>query len=399
MLNYVNRVIVGESAGADNGVTTLAGLGRGDILVLDSEMTPIVAAPSDNAGPRKSFYVAVGTGFTASPFILSSPIFGDQVTSANSLATRAAADQVSYVGYAATGTDTLATPAIGDVAEVVVAFKDRQRLIANRQTRLVLNAAATTVDPFDWAEDLAAQSAFSAPYADPYGVKVEVVSNGTPTYLILTEDVTVTNGSTAISFAADPSWSAGDLVVIRGITYSIVSADATDGVLSRAYTGVSETIDVSVDTTATGTLATVTLYGLKISGLASPFNNPEIDIYEKPVFELGISDSLATVATYTTAMDLGQGIYEQVKKMEFDAQSYLGNSNLRQWPIPSFDFHAVSGVAYNVYQFTSYDEHEGDLQNMMKSPVGLTIAFSSTASSQEDDISAILDPLIPGFSI
>lgn len=391
MLNYVNRVHVGLASGADNGVTTLAGLGRGDILVLDSEMTPIVAAPSDNAGPRKSFYVALGTGFPASPFILSAPIFGDQVTSANSKATRAAADQVTTV--------TVPVPAIGDVAEVVIAFKDRLRLIANRQSRLVLTAEAASIDVYDLASALAGQAQYSAPYSDPYGIRVDVTATGTTT--VSDNTVTVTQGSKVITYDTAATHDTGtpiivgDVIAFDDIDYKVVKVDTLVLTLDRAFQAASEAAFTAADIDIK---KTITAASLTITGTDSPYNNPEIDVYEKPVFEVGSSQVGAVVADVTAA-DLGQGIARQVKKMEFDAQSYLGNSNLIQWPIPTFDYHAVEGTAYNVYQITSYDEHEGDLQNMMKSPVGLTIAFSNTSAAQENDISAILDPLIPGFSI
>lgn len=392
MLNYVNRVHVGLASGADNGVTTLAGLGRGDILVLDSEMTPIVAAPSDNAGPRKSFYVALGTGFPASPFILSAPIFGDQVTSANSKATRAAADQVTTV--------TVPVPAIGDVAEVVIAFKDRLRLIANRQSRLVLTAEAASIDVYDLASALAGQAQYSAPYSDPYGIRVDVTATGT-TYGATDNNATVTQGSKIVTFATAAAHSAGtdiivgDILAFDDIDYKVVDVNALVLTLDRAFQAASEAAFPLADIDVKHT---ITAASLTVTGTDSPYNNPEIDVYEKPVFEVGSSQVGAVVADVTDA-DLGQGIDKQVKKMESDAQGYLGNSNRIQWPIPTFDYHTVDGTAYNVYQFTSYDEHEGDLQNMMKSPVGLTIAFSNTSAAQENDISAILDPLIPGFSI
>lgn len=394
MLNFVNRVQVGLSSGADNGVTTLTGLGRGDLLVLDSEMTPIVAAPADNAGPRKSFYVAVGTGETKAPFIMSAPIFGDNVVSANYKATRVAADQVSAV--------SIITPAVGDVANIVIVFKDRQRLIANRQTRLVLTAEAATIIGYDLASDLAKQATFSSPYSDPYGVKVEVTTAGTDSVTEIGQTIAVTKGSDRITFSVAAEhgtnvlFAVGDYIDISGVTYAVAEVISTTVLkLDRLYTGDS---DAALANTEVNERSTLTAVNIQVTGVASPYNNPEIDVYEKPVFEIG-SDQVGAVVTNSVAMDLGQGIYEQVKAMEFAVQGYLGNSNLRQWPIPTFDYHAVSGTAYNVLHIMSKDKHEGDLQNMMESPVGLSLIFSNTSAAQENDITAILDPLIPGFSI
>ena len=379
MLNYVNRVIVGDSDGLVNTGDALSNITRGDILILDENMTVLTGTPA-----KQSFYVAVGTGFAESPFILSSKINPDKVTSSADKGYVAGADQVSTIG--------IATPAIGDSVNVVIAFKDRLRLIANKQTRMVLSAIAETTDPYDLASDLAKQAKFSSPYSDPYGVQVDVLATGTPTYLTLTEDVTVTKGSTSISYAADPGFSAGDIISIRGIAYKLVSSDASEGVLDRAYTGASETIDVSAEATAVGSLASITAVDLQVSGLTPPFQNPEIDLYEKVQFTLG-SDQDGQVETVVTAATLGNGTYEQVKRMEYDVQGYLGNTNLRQWPIPSFDYHAVAGTGYDVIQIQAFDEHEGDLQGQMKSPVGVTIAFA-TGSAQRDAVDTILESVL-----
>lgn len=387
MLNYVNRVIVGKSNGAANTGSTLATLTRGDILVLDEGMNVL-----SNGAAKQPFYVAVGTGYAESPFILSAKI-DPNFARTTIKDTRAAADQVSYVGFNGTS-GTIATPAAGDVAEVVIAFKDRLRLIANRQTRLVLNAIAEGTDVYQVANDLAKQAKMSSPFSDPYGVKVEVVSDGTD--LASDNNITVVKGSTKITFATAAEYNTGtpfavgDYIAIDDVLYKITAIDSLVVTLDRAFTGDSGTVlAANVDH-----VATPANFGLKISGVSAPYNNPEIDVYEKVVFEVGCNDIVGdatTIISTPVKADLGQGVYEQVKKMEFDAQGYLGNTNLRLWPIPSFDFHAVSGIAYDVMHIVSQDEHEGDLQNQMKSPVGVTLAFGAGANTQRDAVFAILE--------
>ena len=393
MLNYVNRVQVGLASGADNGVTTLAGLGRGDMLVLDSEMTPIVAAPADNAGPRKSFYVALGTGNAAAPFILSAPIFGDNVVSALNQAARAADDQVTTVG-------PIAAAAADVDYQLIIAFKDRQRLIANRQTRIVCDYTAIASDTeYEVASALAGQAQFSAPYSDPYGIRIDV-TGVTGTITVADNLATVTTDSKVVTFAVAAEHNTGTLIAVgdvlafENISYKVTKVAGLVLTLDRAYQGTSGTvaaIDIDV-------IKSVTAAELTITGVESPYQNADIDVYEKPVFEVGGSASIGVVTDVAVA-DLGEGQYRQIKKMEFDVQGYLGNANLVQWPIDSFDYHSVEGVSYNTVQIISKDKHVGDLQGAMESPVGLTLAFSTTSAAQETDITAIIDPLIPGFSI
>lgn len=397
MQNYVNRVQVGLSTGLDSNKDTLASLGRGDMLVLDSNLLPITAAAADNNGPRKSFYVAVGTGDANSPFILSAPIFGDNVRSYLGKSTRAAAEQVSYVGYNGTSGDI---GAIVDEEEykVVVNFDERLRLIANKQARKVLSVIADGTDKLDLLEDLIAVGGYSAPYADPYGLKVEAVSNGSKA--ATDNDITVVKGTNTILFATAATHSVGtdyavdDIIGIDDITYKIIAVNALIITLSRNFSGASGTVvKANVDR-----LTSITGFGLKFSALAAPLNNAAIDKYEKVSFDLGVGETFSgAVASYVIVSDLGQGIFEQVRQMEADVQHNLGFSDLRgQFPAGTqYDFHAVSGIAYDVIQLIGSDKHEGDLQGQMESPVGLSIAFSTSSNAQRDNITPIIDSLIP----
>jgi len=387
MLNYVNRVIVGKSTGGANTGATLATITRGDILILSEDMAVLA-----NGAAKQPTYVAVGTGVTDNPFILSSLIHPIDSMKVNQKTTRAAANQVTYVGWNGTVGDI---GAVVDEAvyEVILAFKDRQRLIANRQTRMVLNAAADGTDKYDLCAQLEKQSRFDSPYSDPYGVQVDILAVGTTT--VSDNTVRVTKNSRSITYATAATHNVGtaiivgDVIAFDNIDYKVTAVDALELTLDRPFKAASEAAFTAADIDIK---KSITAAGLKITGLASPFNNPDVDIYEKVVFEVGVSASFASAPVdYSVAADLGQGIYEQVKKMEFDVQGYLGNTNLRDWPIHSFDYHAVSGTAYDVVNINSFDQHEGDLQSQMNSPVGLTLAFSATAATQRNAVLTILE--------
>jgi hypothetical protein len=387
MLNYVNRVIVGKSTGGANTGATLDAITRGDILVLSENM----AVLSDGAA-KQPIYVAVGTGIAANPFIMSSLIHPIDSMKVSNKTTRAAAEQVTFVGWNGTAGD-IGTVVDGSVYEGILAFKDRLRLIANRQTRLVLNAAAEGTDKYDLCAQLENQSRFSSPHSDPFGVRVDILAVGTTT--VSDNTVRVSQNSRSITYdtaATHDTGTAiivGDVIAFDNIDYKITAVNALELMLDRPYKAASEAAFTAADIDIK---KTITAAGLKITAVASPYNNADIDVYEKVAFEVGISTTFASaVVDYSVASDLGQGIYEQVKKMEFDVQGYLGNTNLVQWPIHSFDYHAVAGIAYDVVNITSQDRHEGDLQSQMNSPVGLTIAFSASASTQRAAVIAIIE--------
>lgn len=386
MLNYVNRVIVGKSTGGANTGATLAAITRGDIIVLSENMVPLV-----NGADKQPCYVAVGTGITANPFIMSSLIHPIDSMKVNQKTTRAAAEQVTFVGWNGT-TGDIGAVVDEKVYEVILAFKDRLRIIANRQTRLVLNAAAEGTDKYDLCAQLENQSRFSSPHSDPYGIQVDILAVGTTT--VYDYDITVVKGSNKVTSLTGTKHDTGtdlivgDVMAFDNIDYKVTAINTLVITLDRPFKGTSGVVDnLNIDVKKT-----ITAAGLKFTGTASPKNNADIDVYEKVVFEVGVSKSFASaVIDYSVASDLGQGKYEQVKKMEFDVQGYLGNTNLTQWPVHSFDYHAVSGISYDIVNVSSFDEHEGDLQSQMKSPVGLTLAFSASASTQRNAVLTILE--------
>jgi len=379
MLNYVNRVMVGNPTGIANTGSTLATIARGDILVLSEDMAVLADGASE-----QPVYFAVGTGFTESPFILSSLIYPGANLKANHKTNVAAAEQVS--SFAAVD-----TPTIGDKYQVILAFKDRQRLLANRQSRMVLDAVAVTTNTYDICALLEKQSRFSSPYANPYGVAVDLVATGTTT--VSDNTVRVTQGSTSITYATAATHNTGtaiivgDVIAFDNIDYKVTSVDTLELTIDRPFRAASEAAFTAADIDIK---KTITACGMTFTGIALPWTDPNVDRYEKTSFELGGTANMGDV-TNTTAVQLGQGTYEQVKQAEFDAQGYLGNTNLRQWPIPSFDYHAVSTSVYTAHSIISQDIHEGDLQDQMASPVGVTLYFSTTADTQRDAVSAIYE--------
>ena len=97
-------------------------------------------------------------------------------------------------------------------------------------------------------------------------VNMEIFVKGTNSFIANTADPTLINGSKIITFAADPNIATGDYITLKGATYQIASEQsATSYTLDRNYQGVSETIDISVQTTSFGTITTFTEFGFKLT--------------------------------------------------------------------------------------------------------------------------------------
>lgn len=139
-------------------------------------------------------------------------------------------------------------------------------------------------------------------------VKAEIVSNGALTEL--TENPTLTNGSTVFTTAGAQTIATGTLVSFNGTIYKIASGGTgTSFTLDRPYQGASETIDVSVavDTAATMAYTSGTnKFGVKLTAL-------EFETHFKVVGAAG--NSLDTV-TLSTAWKLGSGAGTQIAELE-----------------------------------------------------------------------------------
>ena len=276
MLNYVNRVIVGKASGAVNTGATLATITRGDIIVLGEDMTVLA-----DAAAEQPIYVAVGTGVRVGDFILSHKIYPGANLVVNNQATVAAAEQVSSFA-------SIDVPTVGDSYQAILAFKDRQRLITNRQTRLVLDAIATTTNPYDVCAALEQQSRFSSPYSDPYGIVVDITATGTIPG-VTDNNADVVQGSNTVTFATAATHSVGtaiavgDILAFDDIDYKVTAVNALVLSLDRPFRGATGTVlAANIDVKQT-----ITAAGLTFTAVAPPFNNSAVDIYEKVEFELG----------------------------------------------------------------------------------------------------------------
>lgn len=148
-------------------------------------------------------------------------------------------------------------------------------------------------------------------YPDRF-VKAEIVSDGTVTYLTSTIDPTVTQYSTKITYSANVTVAAGAFLYIRGAVYKVATGvtAGTTLYIDRPYQGTTETIDVSVETTAFGNAVTytsgTTKLGVKLTAL-------EFDShFTTSPFTGLVNDTVTTL----TEWKQGVGVGTQVQDLE-----------------------------------------------------------------------------------
>jgi hypothetical protein len=151
-------------------------------------------------------------------------------------------------------------------------------------------------------------------------VKVERVSNGT--FTALTNNATVTNGSTLVTSNAH-GLAAGAIVRIGGTAatnavYVVTAAPTVNTfTLDIPFQGNSGTILAA----NIGSLATVTLWGIKFTGEKDLFEINVFDQYQKVRFDLGGEINGAPI-TYSISADEGAGVPELV---QIDENNSMGN--------------------------------------------------------------------------
>lgn len=216
--------------------------------------------------------------------------------------------QVSYIGYAATGSDDLSFNFTGAAVDnaLTAGISVRDTTPGNQPFPVQEGYATITSSTQDEYETLAQiVSALNGDYdyertqPDRF-VKAEIVSNGALTEL--TEDATVINGSTIVTFAGNQTIATGAFVAFRGIVYKVavgVSA-GTSLTIDRPYQGASETFDVSASVDLAATIAYTsgtTKLGVKLTGLSDECH-----------FKItGVDNLYLSPITYTTAWKLGSG--------------------------------------------------------------------------------------------
>ena len=174
-------------------------------------------------------------------------------------------------------------------------------------------------------------------------VKVEVISDGTQSdFSGAATHMSVVNGSTAVIFtngsgvaAAGEAFADGQLIGIAGATYMVSGTGTTAGfTLSFAYQGATAEVAGGVTyATQAGDLATVTNYGIKVTGKQLTWVK-DFFSHMKVSFHFDKVGFGATAVTKTQEAKKGNGNYRDVAEWESFAAGNEGALNRTVVPFP-----------------------------------------------------------------
>jgi len=271
--------------------TTVPTLPAKSVAVVDLAGTVQTAAVTDTT---KKIRIAVKD---SAGNVNYSPVFTlGNVTSKTYAAYEAPTQQVTVVGYnpatavgafdATVNTDYALTLTLLSTAGIY------NNTPINKQ--VVYGTGATTSQEAIVTGLKTAWDALMAYEATPFAI-IDRVSNGTMT--ALAGNATVTNGSNVVGVTAH-ALTVGTYVALAGVTYKVASViNANSFTIDALYTGASGTITAGTTyATQAGSLASVTNWGLKITGLTFPVVNPQTQDYYR-------------VSFFTTLRKPNQGIY------------------------------------------------------------------------------------------
>lgn len=222
--------------------------------------------------------------------------------------------------------------------------------------------------------------------------KVDRVSNGTATALVA--DATVTNGSTSVACTAH-ALTAGTYVGLAGATYKIVSVTTNAFELDQPYQGASGTVTKGTTYATQGcSLATVSNWGIRITGLPFAYSNPQTQDYYRTSFftrftkpSLGVAtDTGSPIVNVATPYE-GSGTGFQVAEMEYRMNfatrditvSSFPTTKIKQEAVISsnYDLFIIKNVENNFYIPTAGEQINSVTQTILAVDTTLTTDISS----------------------
>lgn len=225
--------------------------------------------------------------------------------------------QISYIGYAATGSDDLSFSFTdASVANTLTAgISVRDTSPGNMPFPVqegYSTITSTTQDEYDTLVDIVSDLNGDYDYEQTQPdrfVQAEIVSNGATSTLVgggTATTVTFTNGSTfADSNGTLLNLAAGIKVSVSGIIYEVASVSGNDFYIDRPYQGTSAAVAIASVLVSAYTSGT-TKFGVKLTSL---FDESHFKV-------VGVDNLYLSPVTYTTAWKLGTGSYTKISEWE-----------------------------------------------------------------------------------
>jgi len=388
-------------------------LSDGEMIVVDAEnyvhsddtLGGSAGAVTDDVVQKHGLKVAFrsGTNLYFTPLMKK-----ENLLSYNGTDTGAAQEQISYIGYAGSGSNSIDlisnnvyVPRINFWSEgrqgfstphiVTTAYKSGDN---PTQLNVATKVALGLQNSFDHQRKTGKDKS----------VKTEVVCDHAGTGLDSssgTGTITATKGSKYISAATDIDavMSVGDLwragTATTSPVYKIVSFDTTNNnaKLDRAYEGDSGTFAEAANEYITSTQAASANFGIKLTGIAKTFTDPKKHTYEKVKFDVDLDGWGDTTVTEDQAAERGTGTYEAVAEAEYLYYGNLGTPYRGDFIHSSPMSNATSGELYKVLSIGFYDDTPTNSLGNTRSPIEVSLAFKAgyDAGQAPDYVISTLD--------
>lgn len=336
-----------DSAVAVGNVVTDANLTAGMVVVCDMGMRRLSNTTFAALSATDKFFIVQGKG--AGVPLMKSPAITKGNISLLPSKFKTAVQQITYVGY---GTNTAGT--LGDVTTGLVAIntkywikiRKRDNDAANRSQPFSLFAGpvkTTTTLQVDLARQLVKNGYknFIQEPANGY-LKMEIVcSNAGSVTTATTGTLTPTyNSKVVLASGTNPvtEFPVGSGVrfgtALTDPVYYVTASNATSITLDTPYMGSSTTTfaaGAAQYITAANMIASATKFGIKITGVAAPFNVNSFRDYYANRFTVTYSDT--TISVTSTGASDGSGVWQKVAMDEYMNYGFEGQNN--QLTVPS----------------------------------------------------------------
>jgi len=314
-------------------VVTDANLPKGAVVLTDAGFRLMDNTAYAALANGDGFFVIQGKG--AGVPLMKSPRLTKGNTKVTIAKHKAAVQQITAIGYNGT---TGALP-VANNTSFFIKIRKRDNDAANRSQPMSLFAGPVKTDATGTQEELAfalvinGLKNFKDEPANNY-LKFEALVAGTQadwtgsaTHLSLTKGSRValfTDSAGAASTATAPT--VGGIIRILGVAYKITASSTTSITLNYAYQG--DTGLVAGGTTAAsqaGIVGTPGDYGVRLTGVAAPFNVNSFRDYYANRFTATFSDA-ATAVTHLQGAYNGNGTWQQVAMDEYMNYGYEGQN-------------------------------------------------------------------------
>jgi hypothetical protein len=338
-------------------------------------------------------------------------IKASEVVTYRGIATHAAAEQISYIGYTGSGNSISVINA--NTYNLTIHFYQTGRTGQGRDEYIDImyksdDAATATSVAFGLMGNLVPslkKQPESTITADVIN-SVALVNNDR-----LAHALTVVNGSKYATVATDWTTSAavvpavGDLLRLGSATgtnaavalgspvYKIISFPGSALVveLDRPYTGTSAALTASTSASVIP-IANVGNYGIRLTGVAPTWTLGKRP-WQKVAFTIGLTNFGSTAITYSTASDTGQGLEDQIKDLEWFTNGEGGDKYRGDYMYQGYTSRVTSGHTYDQLAITWIGGGRNEsISGSMRNPKQLIIA-NDTVFDEGDANDIVLEVL------